>query len=389
MPFVADPALRPIANKVERRDPAVLEGGRRRASQDAATCTRSAAWPSRQRAQERQESLLRPQPLHQLDQRLLCELQVLFVRASPKRTSGAVRMSADEVFAAGARDRRQLQPASHRRRPRSAPALARLLAAADAPLQGTRAARAALAVHRGRDRLHGARATGSRYDEILRATARRPGSTTSTAAGPKFSASASASWSARIRSTPRIGSRSTRIAHRHGIASNATMLYGTIETLEERIEHLIALRESQERSPGFNAFIPLAFHPDGNELNDCGWTSGLDDIRMFADGALDARQLRSHQSVLDDPRPQGLPGRAPVRRRRHGRHARLDRRGAHLPQRRHAVGAVRRRSRVPPPDRRSRLRAGPPQLDLRRVPARLEARRRVLATAGSGGAASV
>lgn len=71
-------------------------------------------------------------------------------------------------------------------------------------------------------------------------------------------------------------------AHRVGVASNATMLYGTVETLEERIEHLIALRDSQRRSPGFNAFIPLAFHPDGNELNDCGWTSGLDDIKMFA-----------------------------------------------------------------------------------------------------------
>ena len=71
-------------------------------------------------------------------------------------------------------------------------------------------------------------------------------------------------------------------AHRQGIASNATMLYGTIETLEERLEHLIALRESQTRSPGYNAFIPLAFHPDGNELSHHGWTSGLDDIKMFA-----------------------------------------------------------------------------------------------------------
>ena len=71
-------------------------------------------------------------------------------------------------------------------------------------------------------------------------------------------------------------------AHRAGIASNATMLYGTIETLEERLEHLVMLRESQQRSPGFNAFIPLAFHPDGNELSHHGWTSGLDDIRMFA-----------------------------------------------------------------------------------------------------------
>jgi aminodeoxyfutalosine synthase len=76
------------------------------------------------------------------------------------------------------------------------------------------------------------------------------------------------------------------VAHRHGIASNATMLYGTIETMAERAEHLVMLRESQVRSPGFNAFIPLAFHPDGNELSSHGWTGGLDDIRMFATARL-------------------------------------------------------------------------------------------------------
>ncbi len=70
--------------------------------------------------------------------------------------------------------------------------------------------------------------------------------------------------------------------HRQGVASNATMLYGHIESLEDRVDHLIRLRESQRRVPGFNAFIPLAFHPDGNELSDCGWTSGLDDLRTFA-----------------------------------------------------------------------------------------------------------
>jgi aminodeoxyfutalosine synthase len=70
--------------------------------------------------------------------------------------------------------------------------------------------------------------------------------------------------------------------HRQGIASNATMLYGHIESIEDRVDHLIRLRESQERSPGYNAFIPLAFHPDGNELSYCGWTTGLDDIRTFA-----------------------------------------------------------------------------------------------------------
>ncbi|HMD02294.1 MAG TPA: CofH family radical SAM protein [Candidatus Baltobacteraceae bacterium] len=76
------------------------------------------------------------------------------------------------------------------------------------------------------------------------------------------------------------------VAHALGIASNATMLYGTVETIEERVDHLIALRESQARSPGYNAFIPLAFHPDGNELSHYGWTTGLDDIRMFATARL-------------------------------------------------------------------------------------------------------
>jgi aminodeoxyfutalosine synthase len=70
--------------------------------------------------------------------------------------------------------------------------------------------------------------------------------------------------------------------HRQGVASNATMLYGHIESIEDRVDHLIRLRDSQERSPGFNAFIPLAFHPDGNELSHCGWTTGLDDLRTFA-----------------------------------------------------------------------------------------------------------
>ncbi len=70
--------------------------------------------------------------------------------------------------------------------------------------------------------------------------------------------------------------------HRQGVASNATMLYGHIESIEDRVDHLIRLRDSQNRSYGFNAFIPLAYHPDGNELSDCGWTSGVDDLRTFA-----------------------------------------------------------------------------------------------------------
>ena len=130
------------------------------------------------------------------------------------------------------------------------------------------------------------------------------------------------------------------------------MLYGHIETLEDRVDHFIQLRESQERSPGFNAFIPLAFHPDGNELSDCGWTTGLDDLRTFAVARL---MLNNFDHIKAYWMIQGLKVcqvALHLRRRRHGRHARLDRRGDDLSLGRHAVGAVRRRSRVPPPDRR-------------------------------------
>ena len=51
------------------------------------------------------------------------------------------------------------------------------------------------------------------------------------------------------------------IAHRMGIPSNATLLYGHIETRAERVQHMILLRELEDRAPGFFAFIPLAFQP--------------------------------------------------------------------------------------------------------------------------------
>ena len=103
------------------------------------------------------------------------------------------------------------------------------------------------------------------------------------------------------------------------------MLYGTVETIEERVQHLIALRESQERSPGFNAFIPLAFHPDGNELNDCGWTGGLDDLRMFAAARLLLNNFDHIKAYWMIQVAQGVSSGLGFRGRRHGRHPRLDR----------------------------------------------------------------
>jgi aminodeoxyfutalosine synthase len=73
-----------------------------------------------------------------------------------------------------------------------------------------------------------------------------------------------------------------KTAHRVGLKTNATMLYGHIETVEERVDHLAALREAQDETGGFLAFIPLAFHPKNTEMSDLSRTSGMDDLKNIA-----------------------------------------------------------------------------------------------------------
>ena len=73
-----------------------------------------------------------------------------------------------------------------------------------------------------------------------------------------------------------------RAAHNMGIATNSTMLYGHIETIEQRIDHLDRLRKLQDESPGFDAFIPLKYHSRGNRLSDAGECSVEEDLRMIA-----------------------------------------------------------------------------------------------------------
>lgn len=72
-----------------------------------------------------------------------------------------------------------------------------------------------------------------------------------------------------------------RTAHRLGIPSNATMLYGHVETLEERVEHLSKLREIQDETGGFQVFIPLAYWPEGTRLGGRR-TSSVDDLKTIA-----------------------------------------------------------------------------------------------------------
>jgi aminodeoxyfutalosine synthase len=73
-----------------------------------------------------------------------------------------------------------------------------------------------------------------------------------------------------------------RIAHELGLHSNCTMLYGHIETEEDRVDHLLRLRELQDETGGLVAYIPLAFHPDNTPLHHIPKTTGFADIREIA-----------------------------------------------------------------------------------------------------------
>ena len=76
--------------------------------------------------------------------------------------------------------------------------------------------------------------------------------------------------------------RIARTAHEIGLRSNATMLYGHVETLEERVDHLLRLRETQDQTRGFVAFIPLAFHPANTGLSHLPRPTGFDDLKTMA-----------------------------------------------------------------------------------------------------------
>jgi aminodeoxyfutalosine synthase len=82
-----------------------------------------------------------------------------------------------------------------------------------------------------------------------------------------------------------------RTAHNLGIRSNCTMLYGHVETYADRMAHLAMLRDLQDETGGFLAYIPLAYHPDNNELGETlhrlgTATSGFDDLKNLAIGRL-------------------------------------------------------------------------------------------------------
>ena len=100
-----------------------------------------------------------------------------------------------------------------------------------------------------------------------------------------------------------------RTAHGLGIRSNCTMLFGHVETVQDRIEHLQMLRDLQDETGGFLAFIPLAYHPDDNELGATldrrgTATAGTLDLRMLAVGRLfldNFSHVKSHWIMVTQP----------------------------------------------------------------------------------------
>ncbi len=73
-----------------------------------------------------------------------------------------------------------------------------------------------------------------------------------------------------------------RTAHRLGLKTNVTMLYGHIETVEERVDHMLRARALQDETGGFQAFIPLAFHPDNNQMRKLPAPSASETLRVLA-----------------------------------------------------------------------------------------------------------
>jgi aminodeoxyfutalosine synthase len=71
-------------------------------------------------------------------------------------------------------------------------------------------------------------------------------------------------------------------AHKLGLHSNATILYGHIEKYEHRIDHMRRLRELQDKTAGFNTFIPLKFRNKDNDMSDVPESTVIEDMKMYA-----------------------------------------------------------------------------------------------------------
>ena len=161
-----------------------------------------------------------------------------------------------------------------------------------------------------------------------------------------------------------------RQAHRKGLRTTATMMYGHVETVEERIEHLVRLREVQDETGGFTAFITWSYQPEHTELGG-GEATGVEYLRMLALARIVLDNFRQPAGVVGHAGRQGRAAQSRLRRQRHGQR---DDRGERRPRRRGQLLHGRGRDR--PQHRERRLRRQAPQHALRHP------RRSVLPRAG-------
>ena len=143
-----------------------------------------------------------------------------------------------------------------------------------------------------------------------------------------------------------------RAVHKVGLRSTATMMFGIGDNISHRVKHLQRVRDVQDETGGFTAFIPWTFQREntalGRKIKE--EPTGIDYLQMLAVSRLVSRQHPAHPVLLAHAGAKARPDRSPFRSRRHGLHhdrrkCRLRRRGKHL----------RERTRPPLPDPRSRL----------------------------------
>ena len=139
------------------------------------------------------------------------------------------------------------------------------------------------------------------------------------AAAPKFSPNACAASSAITKLTATSGSRRRARRIEIGLKTNCTMLYGHIETEEDRVDHLVRLRALQDETHGFVTFIPLAFHPRQHGARHISKHDGIRRHQADRDFAIDARQHPAYQGVLDHDDARRGANRAALRGERYRR----------------------------------------------------------------------
>ncbi len=213
----------------------------------------------------------------------VCEASCLFcsfARLTPDKP-GAHTKSVEQVLdRLRARDGEAADRGPHGERPPSGAAVQLLHGPAARP-EADSAGYSPEVLHRRRDRVL---RRPLRQDAIARCSrsCARPGSTRCRAAAPRSSRRGCGARSAHDKCDGDRYLSVHRTAHQIGMRTNATMLYGHIETMAERVDHLLRLRDLQDETGGLQAFIPLAFHPDNNQMRKLPAPSAADTLRVHA-----------------------------------------------------------------------------------------------------------